>query len=803
MIPKEQQKKRGAPSYFAGAPLKLLFQHLQGYIDSHGNREQFWAKFNVEWHKKYPPNLTSKEGEVLNVNDEGVGAGVDEDVDGDNTERPLLPLPPNYPPVPYLPLPPNYPPVPYPPIDASNTTSSSPTAGANDLSLEKPGGPAKGKEKGSPEGEEEEEGIDNLGRTKEENALIARAASNRKLDSWFANYANKEKNAKRDQSNIVHSKKKALAPPRIVAAHKVYESHPDYREKVAKAVREECREPHSGFDREQLNKHAVIAKRLFEAEDAETQDKIRAEAKAEYQELLDAYEKGKEGGGDLSAKAVKRSRAELGAMFYPLMEYALKVTNTQMSLTIIGEGDTEGALFLSSVLTGHTPGPEPKKFNEWDPVGFKMSHIKSFSEFVKCCVRLENGLQVHPPQYSGAIPCEDSEDTPIPYSPSPSPPPNVESQPGPSAPKGKKRKVKEKSSKRSKRRRRGGEESDEVEWTGVSEGEEEDFGDDTGETTKEDEDELSDARKGKGKKKGKGKEKEKEKEKERDRERGKGKGKEKEKGKGKGKETEHTRPRSTRLAAANATAAATKSPTRPVNEPDNGNDMDVDVSAGPISTSASLPLPTNANESIRTLRTYLLKLPDTLEDGQDVDELAQHCYQEGPWADMPSNGDALEHWNGILDMMIQKRTMETMEAYQSRLVKRGPKGTEALYRVLAHVTEKVVVVPDMLDGKIGRVIDAIKGRCPEITVSEPTPPNPNLAESSSSPLRRRPRPPPIETLSEPGSSSHAKRPLETGEPAIDHDTKPSWVISMEEYLLPDIDGNTLENQYRRFFAIYY
>ncbi|THU79198.1 hypothetical protein K435DRAFT_875758 [Dendrothele bispora CBS 962.96] len=347
-----------------------------------------------------------------------------------------------------------------------------------------------------------------------------------------------------------------------------------------------------------------------------------------------------------------------------------------------------------------------------------MSHIKSFSEFVKCCVRLENA---HPPQYSGAIPCEDSEDTPIPYTPSPSPPPNVESQPGPSTPKGKKRKAKQKSSKRLKRRRQGGEESDEVEWTGVSEGEEEDFGDDTGETTEEDE--LSDAGKGKGKKKRKGKEKEKE----RDRERGKGKGKEK--GKGKGKETEHTRPRSTQLAAANATAAATKSPTRPVNEPDNGNDMDVNVLAGPISTSASLPLPTNANESIRTLRTYLLKLPDTLEDGQDVDELAQHCYQEGPWADTLSNGDAWEHWNDILDMMIQKCPIETMEAYQSRLVKRGPKGTEALYRVLAHVMEKVVVVPDMLDGKIGRVIDAIKGRCQEITVSEPTPSSPNLAES--------------------------------------------------------------------------
>ncbi|THU84105.1 hypothetical protein K435DRAFT_870633 [Dendrothele bispora CBS 962.96] len=65
--------------------------------------------------------------------------------------------------------------------------------------MEKPRGTAKGKVKESLE----EEGIDNLGRTKEENALIARAASEMKLDHWFANYANKKKNAKRDQSNIV------------------------------------------------------------------------------------------------------------------------------------------------------------------------------------------------------------------------------------------------------------------------------------------------------------------------------------------------------------------------------------------------------------------------------------------------------------------------------------------------------------------------------------------------------------------------------------------------------------------------
>jgi hypothetical protein len=34
------------------------------------------------------------------------------------------------------------------------------------------------------------------------------------------------------------------------------------------------------------------------------------------------------------------------------------------------------------------------------------------------------------------------------------------------------------------------------------------------------------------------------------------------------------------------------------------------------------------------------------------------------------------------------------------VVKRGKKGTEALYRALAHVMEKVVFDPEMLDGKI-------------------------------------------------------------------------------------------------------
>ncbi|THU77558.1 hypothetical protein K435DRAFT_877687, partial [Dendrothele bispora CBS 962.96] len=60
-IPKDEQKKRGPPSYFAGAPLQLLQSNLQAYIDTHGNREAFWARFNSAWHTKYPPTMTEKE----------------------------------------------------------------------------------------------------------------------------------------------------------------------------------------------------------------------------------------------------------------------------------------------------------------------------------------------------------------------------------------------------------------------------------------------------------------------------------------------------------------------------------------------------------------------------------------------------------------------------------------------------------------------------------------------------------------------------------------------------------------------
>ncbi|THU77559.1 hypothetical protein K435DRAFT_877688, partial [Dendrothele bispora CBS 962.96] len=203
---------------------------------------------------------------------------------------------------------------------------------------------------------------------------------------------------------------------------------------------------------------------------------------------------------------------------------------------------------------------------------------------------------------------------------------------------------------------------------------------------------------GKGKKKGKGKEtgkekgkKEKEKEKgKKEKEKEKEQEKEQEKGKEKEKEQEkrevRTRTRSARTAAAAKETASTPMEAS-VGEPNDGNAMEVDpevlpdinkptsasadlasadpasadpasadpatanpVSANPASTDTiELALPKNANEAIRALRTCLLKLPDTLEEAQDNDEITAHCYQEGPWSAELSAPDAWEHWNGVLD----------------------------------------------------------------------------------------------------------------------------------------------------------
>jgi hypothetical protein len=121
---------------------------------------------------------------------------------------------------------------------------------------------------------------------------------------------------------------------------------------------------------------------------------------------------------------------------------------------------------------------------------------------------------------------------------------------------------------------------------------------------------------------------------------------------------------------------------------------------------AVLPIPSNATPEIRELRDLVLRLPATLAEGKDGDAIATSFYTETTWGADLSGPDSWEHWDRELNTHLQKSGSESQETYVDKLVKCGPKGTEALYRVLAHVMENVID-PVMLDGKIMRIVQAI------------------------------------------------------------------------------------------------
>jgi hypothetical protein len=198
----------------------------------------------------------------------------------------------------------------------------------------------------------------------------------------------------------------------------------------------------------------------------------------------------------------------------------------------------------------------------------------------------------------------------------------------------------------------------------------------------------------------------------------KGKGKEKENGGRKEQRREQQkggqeRRRSTRVAARgaegqkNLVSGQQNSDVDP--DPVSGQQSaDVDILIPVSSVRNELHIPHNASACMLTLHSLVTLLPDSLEEAQDKDEVAMSCYRFGPWPNEMSTGEAWETWNGILDTLLQKRSTESQEEYNDRVVKGGEKGTRALYSALAHVMEKVVFDADMLEGKIMRVIEAVK-----------------------------------------------------------------------------------------------
>ncbi|KAK7032063.1 SERTA domain-containing protein 3 [Paramarasmius palmivorus] len=240
-------------------------------------------------------------------------------------------------------------------------------------------------------------------RSKADNILIARGATDERLKTWFGTRAVKEKATTKDEGEvwgglISHFNKDHGKAPRHIPDYKVYEAQEEYQAKIDARLTERFGDDTQGKQR--LCQHVDVARELFDKESDETKERIHEAAEALYQTRREEYEKRVCGEGLTEEKHIPMLREQMGAKLKPLFEAVALATNTRISFVAVGYNDaSDDDAFFCNVLTGTTPGPNPQKFNEWDPVGYKMHHILSFAEFVKACARLEKGYPAAPPQH--------------------------------------------------------------------------------------------------------------------------------------------------------------------------------------------------------------------------------------------------------------------------------------------------------------------------------------------------------------------------------------------------------------------
>ncbi|KAK7441364.1 hypothetical protein VKT23_016611 [Stygiomarasmius scandens] len=562
-------------------------------------------------------------------------------------------------------------------------------------------------------------------RTEEENVLLARAADMKKLKSWFSNRLTKEKaNKQRDLEVFVNQlNKQALGrPPRIAIDYKFYESHPDFSKKVSREYQAHFPEA-SNANPDHLKNHTAIAKALFNAESEEIKDRLKRETEAEHAQAVAKYmEREEKGIFDTSdPELLEQRRVQMAPILQNVLHAFARATDTKMSLVIMGDGDDINAknkIFTSSVQIGSTPGLNPQRFHEWDPVRFKMLHVKSFAQFFRACVRLGKGLEAEPPSHN--VSTQDLELVPAPSIPAPEIDEDESSKPKPrkkgessnqlssskgnKAPKGKKSQkfIQEEEAESSE------EDTDKEEGFQNSESDDDSEPEDAqptlmttlrlkrGRHIKKDlQAELDQLSIGECCRKMQelsemGKD---------DFARAnvdvRNRGLMKQAGvteamkelqelllKKKGKKPKPKKKvvldsvevpvrRSLRQAAVNHTGQANnnakendESGDMDVGEDQNEN-MDVDDDLFPsIDTPSNLPLPSNATESMCILKALVSALPETLEEGKDGDPISA-LYREDPWGEEMLTSTSWEAWNSTLDTLLQKGPTETQDDFHN------------------------------------------------------------------------------------------------------------------------------------------
>ncbi|THV05339.1 hypothetical protein K435DRAFT_790165, partial [Dendrothele bispora CBS 962.96] len=202
-----------------------------------------------------------------------------------------------------------------------------------------------------------------------------------------------------------------------------------------------------------------------------------------------------------------------------------------------------------------------------------------------------------------------------------------------------------------------------------------------------------------------------------------------------------------------------------------GDAMDVDLPEYLV----NLPRPIKTAPLLDDLRSLIIKLPLSVPEAGKESPWVQ--FEGDAWAIIPPSEDAWEQWNGILDTCLQVLPGQSLEDFEEKTVLRGPNGTAALYRALVYVSDHVVFDPDMLEGKLKRVITAIEKKCPDIRRQDVHPVTPPPPISDPLPASDAANPPPPLSPTRP-----ATRPVqsEVEQPAPSQSPPPSTRLAHSE-----------------------
>ncbi|KAJ3752823.1 hypothetical protein EV360DRAFT_88371 [Lentinula raphanica] len=404
---KDTGRKQGNQGHFHGEPLQLLESFAPAYVDAGMNKANFWKEFWLAWYQKYPP--LSPSNDPSSVSEDLSSASKDSSSASQDSSSP-----------------------------SKEPNSSDVEAGAQDGEL-----PASAND---PSNSSAETGEDNL--RNDQDIIVARTASTKKIKSWFSNRATKYKSREKNPFlQYLRRLDKKLATPRLMPLHKYFMQLPEYSAEVEERYHREFEEKDSGevdelddeevdeleeeVDEEKdggnsdgddeeekdelqeddsvekrkkslaLSRRVRIASTLLASKPKEVQEDVDRRRRADFEERKRKYESSLSGDDLFDQELLTDRRSNIVALVQPFLDALSKMTKTKVSLIVATIEDTperKDNLFVRHAQSNNLI----KKFSDWDPKAYRDGYITLFVSFVQNMIALEQGNSVPQPTQTSA-----------------------------------------------------------------------------------------------------------------------------------------------------------------------------------------------------------------------------------------------------------------------------------------------------------------------------------------------------------------------------------------------------------------